>query len=54
MSNEDMIISLQKTFDFNDLKHHIVEMSGVVTDPGRIDDNGTREDRAPSLWMLDS
>ena len=40
------VISFQKIFDLHGLKHHIVEISGDVTDAGRTDKQTTSEDRA--------
>ena len=40
------VISFQKIFGLYGLNHHIVEISGDVTDAGRTNKRQTREDRA--------
>ena len=40
------VISFQKIFGLYGLKHHIMEISGDVTDAGRTNDKQTREDSA--------
>ena len=47
------VISFQKIFDLHGLKHHIVEISGDVTDAGRTGRDGTSEDSATQLLICE-
>ena len=47
------VISFQKMYGLYGLKHHIVEISGDVTDAGRTDERTTREDRATQLLICE-
>ena len=48
------VISFQKMYGLYGLKHHIVEISGDVTDPdGRTDEQTTRKDRATQLLICE-
>ena len=46
------VISFQKIFGLDGLKHHIVEIGGDVTDAGRTDDKQGKIGLL-SQWMLD-
>ena len=48
------VISFQKIFGLYSLKHHIVEISGDVTDAGRTDGQMTSEDRATQLLIWET
>ena len=48
------VISFQKIFGLYGLKHHIVEISGDVTDAGRTDGRTTSKDRATQLLICES
>ena len=48
------VISFQKMFGLYGLKHHIVEISGDVTDAGRTDKQTTSEDRATQLLIWET
>ena len=48
------VISFQKMYGLYGLKHHIVEISGDVTDPdGRTDERTTRKHRATQLLICE-
>ena len=47
------VISFQKMYGLYGLKHHIVEISGDVTDAGRTNEQTTREDRATQLLICE-
>ena len=46
--------SFQKIFGLYGLKHHIVEISGDVTDAGRTDEQTTSEDSATQLLIWET
>ena len=48
------VISFQKIFGLYGLKHHIVEISGDVTDAGRTDEQTTSEDSATQLLIWET
>ena len=48
------IVSFQKIYGLYGLKHHIVEISGDVTDVGRTDGRTTSEDRATQLLIWET
>ena len=47
------VICFQKIFGLFGLKHHIVEISGDVTDAGRTDKQTTSKDRATQLLICE-
>ena len=47
------VISFQKMYGLYGLKHHIVEISGDVTDAGRTDGQTTSEYRATQLLICE-
>ena len=48
------VMSIQKIYGLYGLKHHIVEISGDVTDVGRTDGQTTSEDRATQLLIWET
>ena len=49
------VISFKKIYGLYGLKHHIVEISGDVTDPdGRTNERTTRKDRATQLLICEA
>ena len=47
------VLSFQKMYGLYGLKHHIVEISGDVTDAGRTNKQTTSEDRATQLLICE-
>ena len=47
------VISFQKMYGLYGLKHHIVEISGDVTDAGRTNKQTTSKDRATQLLICE-
>jgi hypothetical protein len=47
------VISFQKMYGLYGLKHHIVEISGDVTDAGRTNEQTTSEYRATQLLICE-